>query len=98
MASISITGGSASFQSATDNFISTLRTQVLTDITLLPPTPVTPKRGVRQWVNLTLKAWRFLSRWRANIMADAPPSVQAVIIAVEVALEVIAALNPVGPE
>ena len=98
MASSVINGGSTTFQAATDSFIKALRDQVNLDASIDPPSPVTPPRGVRQWVNLTVKTWRFLGRWRGNIMSAAPPSVQAVIVALDVVLELIAALNPVGPE
>lgn len=98
MSSAIITGGTTTFQNATDAFIKALRDQLLVDASILPPTPVTPPRGVRQWVNLVVKTWRFLGRWRGNIMGYAPPSVQAVIVALDVVLELIAALNPPGPE
>ena len=99
MSSSTITGGAPAFETATDAFIAALRDQLAVDVTMFaPPEPSTPPRGVRQWSNLMVKTWRFLGRWRTNIMGDAPPSVQAIIVAVDVVIELIAALNPVGPE
>lgn len=93
-----VQGGSEAFQTATDAFIDALREEVYVELTVGAAPGGLPPRGVRQWVNLVVKTWHFLGRWRSNIFDNAPPSVQAAIITIDVVLAVIEAMNIPGPE
>lgn len=91
-------GGSVTFQVAADDFIAALRIQAATDATLAPSPLTLPPRGVRQWVNLMVKTWKFLGRWRSHVVDAMPASIQVVIVAVDVVIDLIDQQNHPGPE
>lgn len=95
---VTISTGSAAFQSATDVFIMQLRNQVAADLLIVPIPLTSPPRGVREFVNKFVKLWHFTDRWRSHIVSSMPASIQAVIAAVDVVILLIEQQNHPGPE